>query len=85
MSPYAAPARREDLSGLPPAWIGVGNYDLFHDEDVEYGRRLRAAGVAVTVEIVPGAFHGFDTVVPGSGVSQRFFAAQVDAIARALG
>ena len=25
--PYAAPARREDLTGLAPAWIGVGNLD----------------------------------------------------------
>jgi acetyl esterase/lipase len=32
--PLAAPARYDDLSGLPPAWIGVGTNDLFHDEDV---------------------------------------------------
>ena len=34
--PYAVPARREDLSGLPPAWIGVGDIDLFYEEDVAY-------------------------------------------------
>lgn len=38
VSPYAAAARREDLTGLPPAWIGVGTLDLFHDEDVEHAR-----------------------------------------------
>jgi acetyl esterase/lipase len=38
--PLAAPARYDDLSGLPPAWIGVGTNDLFHDEDVTYARRL---------------------------------------------
>ena len=42
---YAAPARREDLSGLAPAWIGVGDLDLFYDESVDYADRLRAAGV----------------------------------------
>jgi acetyl esterase/lipase len=31
---YAAPARREDLTGLPPAWIGVGNLDVFYEESV---------------------------------------------------
>ncbi|MCB1017775.1 MAG: alpha/beta hydrolase, partial [Acidimicrobiales bacterium] len=36
VDPYAAPARRDDLAGLPPAWIGVGTCDLFHDEDVAY-------------------------------------------------
>ena len=41
----AAPSRYGDLSGLPPAWIGVGTLDLFHDEDRAYERRLREAGV----------------------------------------
>lgn len=60
VSDYAAPARREDLSGLPPSWIGVGAIELFHDEDVDYARRLEAAGVETTLEVVPGAPHGFE-------------------------
>lgn len=56
----AAPARCTDLSGLPPAWIGVGTLDLFHDEDLAYVRALREARVAVTPFVVPGAYHGFD-------------------------
>ena len=43
--PYAVPARRADLTGLPPAWIGVGDLDLFHAEDLEYAERLQSAGV----------------------------------------
>ncbi len=69
---YAAPGRRADLSGLPPAWIGVGTLDLFHDEDVDYARRLTAAGVPTTLDVVPGAFHGFDGSVPDALVSQAF-------------
>ena len=69
----AVPARRDDLSGLPPAWIGVGTHDLFHDEDLAYAERLRSAGVPCQVEIVPGVFHGFDLWVPKAQVSQRFF------------
>ncbi|WP_217240881.1 alpha/beta hydrolase fold domain-containing protein [Streptomyces sp. AC555_RSS877] len=64
VSPYAAAARREDLTGLPPAWIGVGTLDLFHDEDVEYARRLNASGVPCHLDVIPGAFHGFDLVSP---------------------
>jgi acetyl esterase/lipase len=57
---YAAPARREDLRGLPPAWIGVGDIDLFHEESRTYAARLTAGGVAATLAIVPGAPHGFE-------------------------
>jgi acetyl esterase/lipase len=72
----AVPARREDLSGLPPAWMGVGTLDLFHDEDLVYAERLRAAGVSCQVEVVQGAFHGFDGIVPKAEVSQSFFRSQ---------
>ena len=49
---YAAAGRRTDLSGLPPAWVGVGDLDLFHAEDVEYADRLRAAGVPCELVVV---------------------------------
>ncbi len=69
---YAAPARREALAGLPPTWIGVGDIDLFHDEDASYARRLADAGVAVTTEIVPGAPHGFESLVPDAAISREY-------------
>lgn len=80
----AVPARRTDLSGLPPAWIGVGTLDLFHDEDLAYAERLRAAGVPCEVEVVEGAFHGFDAVAQKAPVSQRFFDSQCAWLQRAL-
>jgi acetyl esterase/lipase len=80
----AVPARREDLSGLAPAWIGVGTNDLFHDEDIAYAERLTAAGVPCHIEVVPGAFHGFDLVVPKAAVSQSFFASQCASLRTAL-
>ncbi len=58
--PYAVPARRDDLSGLPPAWVGVGTSDLFLDENREYARRIGESGGAVTYVEVDGAIHGFD-------------------------
>lgn len=74
----AVPARRDDLAGLPPAWIGVGTFDLFHDEDIEYAQRLRTAGVPCELEVVPGAFHGFDGIVAKSAVAQSFLASQME-------
>lgn len=80
--PYAVPGRRDDLSGLPPAWIGVGTLDLFYEEDVAYAERLRRCGVECELLIVEGAFHGFDTFLDDVPVIQAFFQSQVDALRR---
>lgn len=80
----AVPARRTDLRGLPPAWMGVGTFDLFHDEDLAYAQRLEAAGVPCEVEVVKGAFHGFDGIVPKAAVSQSFFDSQCAMLRRFL-
>ncbi len=80
----AVPGRRSDLGGLPPAWIGVGTHDLFHDEDLAYAERLRNAGVPCHVEVIPGAFHGFDMWVPKAQVSQEFFDSQCAILRSAL-
>jgi acetyl esterase/lipase len=68
----AVPARREDLTGLAPAWIGVGTADLFHDEDLAYAERLRAAGVDVTLDVVGGGVHAFEVLAPDAEVSAAF-------------
>jgi acetyl esterase/lipase len=72
VSAYAAPARCEDLSGLPPTWIGVGTADLFHDEAVDYATRLRDAGVPTQLEVVAGGFHGFDRAGALTSIARRF-------------
>ncbi|MGW2514553.1 alpha/beta hydrolase [Streptomyces scopuliridis] len=78
--PLAAPARYEDLTDLPPAWIGTGTNDLFHDEVIAYENRLRQAGVATTLEVVPGAYHGFDVIHKKAQVSRNYRQAQLDAL-----
>ncbi|WP_232677414.1 alpha/beta hydrolase [Nocardioides sp. R-C-SC26] len=70
----AAPGRRTDLAGLPPTWVGVGDRDLFHDEDLAFAERLRSAGVATDLHVAPGAFHAFDQIAPQARVAQRFHA-----------
>lgn len=81
----AVPARTVDLSGLPPAFIGVGSIDLFHDEDVEYARRLNDAGVSTELIVVPGAFHGFDILPPPTRIANWFNAAKLEAFRQGLG
>jgi len=78
----AVPARYERLSGLPPAFIGVGSIDLFVDEDVEYARRLIDAGVATELRVVPGAFHGFDGIAAQTALVKDFTSAKLAALRR---
>ncbi len=82
--PYAAPARRADLTGLPPAWIGVGDLDLFHAEDLAYAERLTAAGVPCQVDVVAGMYHGADVFFRTSPAMAAFRAARRDALRAAL-
>ncbi len=58
LPPYAAPARADDLTGLPPALVIVGGADGFRDEDIEYALRLNQAGVPTELHVLPGAPHG---------------------------
>ena len=80
----AVPARAEHLGDLPPCWIGVGGLDLFLDENINYARRLTAAGIPTTLNLYPGAFHGFDRA-PDATISHQFEADYFRALARGLG
>jgi acetyl esterase/lipase len=82
---YASAARRTDLSGLPPAWIGVGDTDLFHDESVEYARRLRAAGVPCELVVVPGMYHAAEGFAPAAPAMREHVERLVSALGAALG
>lgn len=81
---YAAPARADDLSGLPPAFIDVGTADLFRDEDIAFAQRLMQAGVPTELHINPGSYHASETFAPQAALSMRIWAMRVDALRRAL-
>jgi acetyl esterase/lipase len=81
---YSVPARRADLAGLPPAWIGVGSLDIFHDEDVAYGQRLKECGIECEIDVTPGAFHGFDVFDPQLPIVQAFRRSQIAAMKKYL-
>ena len=63
-----APLLAEDLSGLPPALILVGSYDLLRDDGVAFAGKLLAAGVPTTLVEYRGLSHGFiNMAAPLSG------------------
>ena len=68
---YAAPARATDLSGLPEAYVCVGNVDGFRDEDIDYAMRLNQAGVPTELHVHPGAPHGV-MMFAGTAVANRY-------------
>jgi acetyl esterase/lipase len=80
----SVPARVENLRGLPATFIGVGSIDLFVREDIEYAQRLIDAGVPTELQVVPGAYHGFEIFVPEANVSKQFKASINAALARAF-
>ena len=73
----AAPARVEDHAGLPPAYLEVGELDIFRDEVVEFARRLGRAGVPAELHVHPGVPHDFDLVAPAAAVSRRAVADRI--------
>jgi len=85
VSPYAAPARAANLAGLPPAYLAVGDLDLFIDEDIEYAQRLQQADVPTELHVYPGGSHAFETYAPGSALAQRFIRDRDEALRRAFG
>ncbi len=85
VSPYAAPARATDLSGLPPAFIDVGSAETFRDEDVAYATRIWQAGGQAELHVWPGGFHGFDLLVPQAAISREARAARLRWLRRLLG
>ncbi|NEA69047.1 alpha/beta hydrolase [Streptomyces sp. SID12488] len=84
VSPYAAPARATDLSGLPPAFLDVGSAETFRDEVVAYATGLWQAGGAAELHVWPGGFHGFDGFAPQAVLSQACQSAQLEWLRRLL-
>jgi acetyl esterase len=54
-----APLNAPDVDGVAAAWFGLAECDPLVDEGLAYGDKLRAAGVAVDLEIYRGVTHEF--------------------------
>jgi len=84
ISCYAAAFRANKLEDLSATYITVGDLDLFAREDIEYSRRLVAAGVPTELHVYPGGCHAFDMLVPDADISKRFTADIHRALKRAI-
>jgi acetyl esterase/lipase len=84
ISHYASACRATDLRGLPPAYIAVGDQDLFVGEDIGFARGLITAGVPTELRVYPGGCHGFDMLVPEADISRRFISDAVLALKKAV-
>ncbi len=80
---YAAPARMQDLSGLPPTYLTVNELDPLRDEGLDYAHRLLRAGVSTELHCWPGAYHGFNLVIEAQ-ITQRANRALIDTLRRGL-
>jgi acetyl esterase/lipase len=81
VSPLAAPARLKDFSGLAPAYLDVGDLDIFRDEGIAYAQGLARAGVPIELHVHPGVPHGWERFAPGSRTAQRAMADRVRVVA----
>lgn len=81
---YASPAVAADLSGLPPTFLEVGSAETFRDEDIDYARRIWAAGGDAELHVWPGGAHGFEALVPEASLTLHARNARADWIMRLL-
>ena len=84
VSPYAAAARAQDLSGLPPTFLSIAALDLLMEEEVGYARRLARAGVPLELHIYPVTYHGFAPMCPKARVSVAAARDSFEALHRAF-
>jgi acetyl esterase len=83
VSPYAAPARAADLSGVPSAFVTVCQFDPLRDEGIAYAQRLMDTGVPTELHHYAGTFHS-SAIIEHAAVSRRMLTDQIAALRRGL-
>ena len=84
MLPYASPSRAQDVSGLPPTYVCVGDIDLFYKESCSFVEQLQASSVTAELDVYPGAYHAFQVVMAEAKVSQKCLKKLDDVLRQAL-
>lgn len=67
---YAAPARAQDYSRLPPAYTFVGDGEPFYVETLRYIENLKHAGIPAEVNVYHTDIHAFDMMQPELEISK---------------
>ncbi|MGB7342434.1 MAG: alpha/beta hydrolase [Phototrophicaceae bacterium] len=65
---YAAPARANNYSHLPPTITFVGSLEPFRDETIAYVEHIRQEGIPVAFELYEGCFHAFEVTAPATAI-----------------
>ncbi|WP_428232817.1 alpha/beta hydrolase [Flavobacterium sp.] len=68
---YAAPARAEDYSKLPPTITFVGSLEPFRDETLAYVEHLKVNNIDVTFRLFEGCYHAFEVLHPKLKISEE--------------
>lgn len=84
-SGYAAPTHAADVSHLAPAFIEVGEAEMFRDEDTQYALRIWATGGQAELHVWGGGAHGFDMYMPDAEISRAALAARASWLRRIWG
>ena len=82
----AAPGRAtvDDLRGLPPTYLDVGELDPMRDGVIAYAVKLLQAGVPCELHVTPGIVHGGESVWLRSAVARRILGYRHDFMRRTL-
>ncbi|MDV6230591.1 alpha/beta hydrolase [Rhodococcus cercidiphylli] len=80
VSEIASPARLVDYAGLAPAFIDVGDLDIFRDESITYAHNLLRAGVSCELHVRAGAPHAFEWLAPAAQVSRQAISDRIQVI-----
>lgn len=71
VSHLAAVMRLKDASNLPPAFLSCGSSEGFRDENLDYAKKLWAAGTQAELHVWPGGYHCFDLIYGDAVVSKQ--------------
>lgn len=75
----ASPSLRDDLSGLPPAFIAAAECDPLRDDSIAYAKRLSDVGIRASLSVYEGMTHNFAVLTHISGTARTFLGDLIDA------
>ena len=82
--PAISPMNARSLNGLPATILAVAEFDSLRDQGIQYGTRLRDAGIPVTGHPGTGLIHGYADMLGRSAAARAELSRVVAAAAQAL-
>ncbi|WP_417317202.1 alpha/beta hydrolase [Emcibacter sp.] len=70
LDPMASPILA-NVTGLPPVYMVISDFDVLYDENMEMKKNLEQAGVAVTAKVCTGTTHSFLESMMFGGIAEE--------------